>query len=53
VAVVWRRLCNDEHHNLYVLPNIIRVVKSWHMGFAWCVARTRDGKCIQNFGRNT
>jgi hypothetical protein len=24
----WRRLCNEELHNLYALPNIIRVIKS-------------------------
>jgi hypothetical protein len=24
----WRRLCNEELHNLYASPNIIRVIKS-------------------------
>jgi hypothetical protein len=28
VAGGWRRLHNEELHNLYVLPDIIRVIKS-------------------------
>jgi hypothetical protein len=30
VAGGWRRLCNEEIHNLYN-SNIIRVIKSWRM----------------------
>jgi hypothetical protein len=31
VAGGWRRLHNEELHNLYVSPNIIRVIKSRKM----------------------
>jgi hypothetical protein len=24
----WRKLCNKEPHNLYLSPNIIRMIKS-------------------------
>jgi hypothetical protein len=30
VAGSWRRLYNEELHNLYASPNIIRVIK-WRM----------------------
>jgi hypothetical protein len=28
VAGGWRRLHNEELHNLYIAPNIVRVIKS-------------------------
>jgi hypothetical protein len=28
----WRKLCNEELHNLYFSPYIIRVIKSRRMG---------------------
>jgi hypothetical protein len=31
VAGGWRRLHNKELHNIYALPNIIRVIKSTRM----------------------
>jgi hypothetical protein len=34
VAVCWRRLHNMELHNLYALPNIVRVIKLRRMRFA-------------------
>jgi hypothetical protein len=34
----WRRLHNEELHNLYTLPNIIRVIKSRRMRWADHVA---------------
>jgi hypothetical protein len=27
----WRRLHNEELHNMYASTNIIRVIKSWRM----------------------
>jgi hypothetical protein len=38
VAVEWRRLHNEELHNLYASPNIIRVIKSRKIGWAGHVA---------------
>jgi hypothetical protein len=34
----WRRLHNEEIHNLYASPNIIRVIKSRRMRWAGHVA---------------
>jgi uncharacterized membrane protein len=35
----WRKLHNEELHNLYSFPNIIRQIKSWQMRWAGYVAR--------------
>jgi hypothetical protein len=35
----WRKLHNEELHNLYSLPNIIRMIKSKRMRWAGHVAR--------------
>jgi hypothetical protein len=35
----WKRLFNEERHNLYASPNIIRVIESRKMGLAGHVAR--------------
>jgi hypothetical protein len=35
----WRKLHNEELHNLYSLPNIIRMIKSRRMRWARHVAR--------------
>jgi hypothetical protein len=34
----WRKLHNDELHNLYSSPNIVRVIKSKRMRWAGHVA---------------
>jgi hypothetical protein len=44
----WRRLHNDELHNLHASLNIIRMIKS-KMDRAYGI-QGRDDKCIQNFG---
>jgi hypothetical protein len=35
----WRKLHNEEFHNLYTCPNIIRQIKSRRMRWAGHVAR--------------
>jgi hypothetical protein len=40
----WRKLHNEEFHNLYSSPNIIRMIKSRRMRWAGHVARM--GACI-------
>jgi hypothetical protein len=34
----WRKLHNEELHNLYCSPSIIRIIKSWRMRWAGHVA---------------
>jgi hypothetical protein len=40
---LWRKLHNDELHNLYSSPYIVRVIKSRRMGWAGHVARMGEG----------
>jgi hypothetical protein len=40
----WRRLYNEELHDLYFSPNIIRVIKSKRMRWAGHVARIVEGR---------
>jgi hypothetical protein len=35
----WRKLHNKELHDLYSSPSIIRIIKSWRMGWAGHVAQ--------------
>jgi hypothetical protein len=35
----WRKLHNEELHNLYSSPSIIGIIKSWRMRWAEHVAR--------------
>jgi hypothetical protein len=43
----WRKLHNEELHDLYSSPNIVRVIKSIRMRWAGHVARMgRRGVCI-------
>ena len=39
----WRKLHNEELSDLYILPNIVRVVKSRRMRSAGHVARMGEG----------
>jgi hypothetical protein len=42
VAGGWRRLHNEEIHNLYASPNMVSVIKPRRMTLAGHVARMRD-----------
>jgi hypothetical protein len=42
----WRKLHNDELHNLYSSTNIVRVIKSRRMRWAGHVARTGEGRGV-------
>jgi hypothetical protein len=44
--VSWRKLNNDELHNLYSSPNIVRVIKSSRMRWARHVARMGEGRGV-------
>jgi hypothetical protein len=41
-CIGWRKLHNEELHNLYSSPNIIRMIKSRRMRWAGHVARIGD-----------
>jgi hypothetical protein len=40
----WRKLHNDELHDLFSSPNIVRVIKSRRMRWAGHVARMGEGR---------
>jgi hypothetical protein len=42
VTGVWRKVHNEELHNLYFSPRIIRMFKSRWMGLAGHVARMEE-----------
>jgi hypothetical protein len=42
VAGGWRRLLNEERHNLYASPNVIRVIKSGRIRWAGHVPRMEE-----------
>jgi hypothetical protein len=51
VAGGWRRLHNEELHDLYTSQNIMRVIKSRRIKMGGtCSTHGRDEKCIQYFG---
>jgi hypothetical protein len=43
---VYKHLHNDEHHNLYSSPNIVRAIKSRKMRWAGHVARMGEGSGV-------
>jgi hypothetical protein len=45
----WRKLHNEELSDLYSLPNIVRVVKSRRMRWAWHLARMGSGELCSGF----
>jgi hypothetical protein len=45
----WRKLHNEELHNLYSSPNIIRQIKTRRMRWAGHVARMGE-ESVQGFG---
>jgi hypothetical protein len=42
----WRKLHNDELHNLYSSPNIVRMIKSRRIRWAGHVARIVEGRGV-------
>jgi hypothetical protein len=44
----WRRLHNEELHNLYASPNVIRVIMSRRMSWAGHVARMEEMGNVYN-----
>jgi hypothetical protein len=47
----WKKLHNEELHNLYSSPSIIRMVKSRRMGCVWHVHEWGEEECISEIGR--
>jgi hypothetical protein len=47
VTAGWRKMHNDERHNLYSSPYIIRIKMDEMVGA--CSTHRGDGKCVQNF----
>jgi hypothetical protein len=45
----WRKLHNDELHNLYSSHNIVREIKSRRLRWAGHVARMGEGRGIYRF----
>jgi hypothetical protein len=45
----WRKLHNDELHDLYSSPNIVRVIRSRRMRWAGHVARMGRGEVLTGF----
>jgi hypothetical protein len=46
----WRKLHNEELHNFYSSPNIIRMLKSRRMRWAGHVGRMEEEECIYDIG---
>jgi hypothetical protein len=46
----WRKLRDEELHNLHSSPNMIRMIKSMRIRWAEQVACMGEKECIQGFG---
>jgi hypothetical protein len=46
MAQTWRKLHNEELHNFYSSPNIIRMIKSRRIRWAGYVAQMREEESI-------
>ena len=53
VTEEWRRLHNAELNDLYSSPNILRVLKSRRMRWAWNVARMSEERGVWGLGGET
>jgi hypothetical protein len=54
VTEEWRKLHNEEHHDLYSSPTTVRVIKTRRMRRAGRGDRSGDGiGCVQSFGGTT
>jgi len=53
VAGGWGKLYNEEIHNSYASPNIIRMIKSRRLRWMGHVARMGDANCIQTLAEKT
>jgi hypothetical protein len=42
----WRKLHNEELHNLYSSPSIITIIKSWRLRSTGHVARMREKRIV-------
>jgi hypothetical protein len=49
VTGVWRKLHNEELHDLFSSPTIVRVIKSRRMRLARHVARMGEGRGVFRF----
>jgi hypothetical protein len=48
----WRELHNKEFHNLYCLPNIIKITKARRMRWPRHVVNVQKTECIQSFRKS-
>jgi hypothetical protein len=46
----WRKLHNEEHHNLYSSPSIIRIIKSRGYETDRACSTNVEEECMQDIG---